>query len=289
MMDEPDLYAAPRRRTRTRAIGGPLILLLLAFVAGVALAAYAVHRWDRVARLVRPQIMAPAAPPSVPAAGVALVPALGAAPAIVAADPALGQRVDSLGRRMDAVETQARAASGDADRAEALLVAFATRRAIDAGEPLGYLEDLLHKHFGATDAAAVTMVIGAAQRPVTLLQLQDRLTTLAPTLAAPRPDEGWWTGLRRELGALLVVRSVQTPSAEPRERQSRADRAVAQGQVAAALDEIARMPGASRADGWIADARRYVLAHNALDRIEAAALLKPAPPVEGSATPDGPR
>jgi hypothetical protein len=37
------------------------------------------------------------------------------------------------------------------------------------------------------------------------------------------------------------------------------------------------MPGAARAIDWLGQARRYMLARNALDRIESAALLKPPP------------
>jgi hypothetical protein len=36
-----------------------------------------------------------------------------------------------------------------------------------------------------------------------------------------------------------------------------------------------RLPGASRGGDWIAKARRYILAHRALDEIESAALLPP--------------
>jgi hypothetical protein len=40
-----------------------------------------------------------------------------------------------------------------------------------------------------------------------------------------------------------------------------------------------RLPGAARANDWVAKARRYVAAHRALDEIESAALLAgPNPP-----------
>lgn len=275
MMDDRDLQGVERRR---KAIGPLLpLLLLLAFAGGIALAAFAVHRWDRVAGLVRPSAAAQTAtaPAPLPVTGGApsLLPL--AAPVVAAADPALAGRVEALDERMAAVDARARAASGDANRAEGLLVAFAARRAIDRGQPLGFLEGLLHAHFGG-EPQAVAMVIGAAQRPVTLLRLQDRLAALAPALAVAGPEESWWAGVRRELGGLFVVRHAQTPSGAPGERQSRADRALEQGQVEVALGEVVRMPGSARAADWIAEARRYVLAHNALDRIETAALLPPS-------------
>ena len=46
-----------------------------------------------------------------------------------------------------------------------------------------------------------------------------------------------------------------------------------QGQVDIALAETMRLPGASRAGPWIAQARRYVAAHRALDEVESSALL----------------
>ena len=119
------------------------------------------------------------------------------------------------------------------------------------------------------------MVIGAGQRPVTLLQLQEGLLALSPTLVEVGPKDGWWSGVQRELGDLFVIRKATTPSREPSEQRDRALRALDQGEVEVALSEVAHMPGAARGQGWMDQARRYVLAHNALDRLETAALLKP--------------
>lgn len=273
-MDERDYYSGRPRR----GVVAPLLVLFFVFVAGVVLAGVAVHRWERLANWLHPD----AAPPvniarPIPVASMPIAP-----PPVVekpAVDPALTAKVEELDNRVDTIDEKAQAASGDADRAEGLLVAFAARRSIDRGQPLGYVEGLLRKHFGATDAQAVSMVIGAAQRPVTLLMLQNELADLAPKLEATGPQEGWWAGIRREMGSLFVVRQAQTPSKIPSDQQDRAARALAQGQVETALGEVLRMPGAAQATGWIAEARRYVLAHNALDRIEAAALLKPPAPV----------
>jgi len=268
-MDDRNLYGAPARRGR----GGIALLLLIVFLGGIAVTAFAVHRWDRLAGLLHPVTATPAARP------VAVAP-LPAAPAPVAGtDPALTEKVEALDDRIDVLNTKAQEASSAADRAEGLLVAFAARRAIDRGQPLGYLEGLLQKHFAADNAQAVAMIVGAAQKPVTLLQLQNQFAKIAPTLVTPGPSEGWWTGVQRELGSLFVVRKVQTPSSEPADQRDRALRALDQGAVDDAMAEVLRMPGASRANAWVAEARRYVLAHNALDRIEAAALLQRAEPV----------
>ena len=269
MMDEPHGYgSAPRRR-----ILGPLLLVLLAFAGGIALAAFAVHRSDKVATLLHPMPASPASATKIVAAPQPL-PLPAAQPAPVA-DPALEAKVDDLDSRIDDVDKRAQAASGDADRAEGMLVAFAARRAVDRGQPLGYVEGLLRTHFGGTDAQSVAMVIGAGQRPVTLLQLQEGLLALSPTLVEVGPKDSWWSGMQRELGDLFVIRKATTPSKDPGGQRDRALRALDQGQVEIALNEVAHMPGAARAQGWIGDARRYVLAHNALDRLEAAALLQP--------------
>ena len=44
-------------------------------------------------------------------------------------------------QRLSRIDLQATAASGNAARAEGLLIAFAARRMIDKGEPLGFLEE----------------------------------------------------------------------------------------------------------------------------------------------------
>jgi hypothetical protein len=274
MLDDPPMIEERdyRRTGRQRAVALPLIFMVLVFVSGAALAAFAVHRFEKLARWLNPSATAVVVKQVVPAPTptVAMQPVQ--APA---ADPLLAAKVEALDDKVEAIDAQADAATGEANRAEGLLVAFATRRAIDRGQPLGYLEGLLRQHFGGTEASSVAMTIGSAQKPVTLLDLQNQLAELAPKLTAIGPQDSWWTGVRRELGNLFVVRKAQTPSTEPSEQYDRATRALAQGQVEAALREVARMPGARNADSWIGDARRYVLVHNALDRIEAAALLKP--------------
>jgi hypothetical protein len=263
-----DLYGTRPRR----GMAGPLFAMLVAFVLGIALTAFAVRRWDQVAGWLRPaSVVKPVLPAPVPAPRI--VP-LAATPVPSAADSELPERVDTLEGRMDSIDQRAIAASGDADRAEAMLTAFAARRALDRGQPLGYLEALLRQHFGSTDAPSVALIIASAQRPVTLNQLQDGFDELRPALATAAPNESWWTGVRREVGNLFVVRHASAPSNVPSDRLGRADHALGQGQVDVAAAEVARLPGSGRATEWLAQARRYVLARGALDKIETAALLK---------------
>jgi hypothetical protein len=268
-MDERDYYGAPPQRRRW---GAPLLLAMLAFALGIAGTVVAVRNWSIVAGLVRPA----ATQPAVPVLVAAKAPPVIVQPAPLA-DPALAEHVNELQARIVAVEARADAITNDADRAEGLLIAFAARRALDRGQPLGYLEGLLRDRFGARDAAAVAQVIAASQRPVTLLQLREGLDALRPKLVARSPDESAWTGIRRELASLFVLRHADQPSQAPNDRFERATQALEQGQADAAAAEVSRMPGASGAADWLAQVRRYVLARNALDRLETAALLAPRP------------
>jgi hypothetical protein len=81
------------------------------------------------------------------------------------------------------------------------------------------------------------------------------------------------------MAGLITIRRENTPSTQPAERLRRAGQSLEAGQVEVALLEVLRLPGHERADPWIANARRYVAAHRALDRLESAALLEPRAPV----------
>ena len=45
--------------------------------------------------------------------------------------------------------------------------------------------------------------------------------------------------------------------------------------MAAAMQEVAAMPGASAAQSWLVRAKRYTDARKALDRLEQTALIRP--------------
>ena len=264
---------------RRRGLIAVLIAVLVAFLLGIVATAAAVRHWDRLALLLHPMAPIVVTPPQ----RFAVAPQPASPPAPPATDPALVEQVDAIEERIDTIEARSAEATGDADRAERLLVAFAARRALDRGQPLGYLEGMLRDRFGADDPQSVAMIIGAAQRPATLTSLREGFDRLAPALVTPAPDAGWWTGFKRELGDMFVVRRAGAPSPLPADRLARADHALSGGQVDVALTEVARLPARAAATGWIAAARRYVLARNALDRIETAALLSPP-----SAVPPGP-
>jgi hypothetical protein len=183
----------------------------------------------------------------------------------------MDQRIAALEQRLTRLDLQAAATEGNTARAEALLVALATRRAIERGASLGYLETQLKLRFGDAQANSVATLIANAQRPVTIDQLSSDLEALLGTPA----NEGGWQRFTRELSGLFVVRRGDAPSAQPDARLDRARLMLRSGQVETALAEVQRLPGASAAGDWVNAARRYAASQKALDLIETAALLEP--------------
>ncbi|NNM78203.1 hypothetical protein HJG53_15020 [Sphingomonas sp. ID1715] len=269
------------RSARSRA---PLVIGAIAFIAGLLLAGWVLSRWDTARNWLfgAPSQQAVSAAPQ-PQLPVAQPEPIVPNESMVAVDPstaaALGQRVGEIEARIDRVAERANAAGDNAARAEGLLIAFAARRAIDRGLGLGYIEGQLRERFGATQPQAVATIIAASREPITLDELQLGLDDLAPGLASGTADEGWWPSLRSELGSLVVVRKVGQPSPVPTERLRHARRLLAGGQVEKALVEVARLPGRSKAQNWMAAARRYIVTRRALDVIETAAILTPKAPV----------
>lgn len=196
--------------------------------------------------------------------------------------PDASVKLSALEARIAELDQEAEAASGNANRAEGLLIAFAARRAIERGQPLGYLENQLRLRFGATQPQSVDRIIKAQARPVTLGQLSEQLAILEPVLDKSTPDEGTWDWISREASELFIIRHTDSPSPAPEKRLARARQYLAGGQVEAAMDEVRRMPGAGAAKDWLASAQDYVLTGRALDIIENAAVLQPQ---AGSAAP----
>jgi hypothetical protein len=257
-----------------------LLSLLIPFSGGIAAAVYSVTRYPSVAHWLHLVPATEEAAQVAQAKQVVVKPAPPPPPAkIVAGDAALADRLVEIQGKVDDIEEQARAATGDASRAEGLLVAFAARRALDRGSELGYIEALLRERFGQSQPQAVAMILSASRQPVTLPDLQNGLDAIAPTLATNGGGDGgqsWWAAFRQQLGGLIVVRRIGEPSSQPADRVVRAERMLEGGQVDGALAEILRLPDHDAAKNWIVMARRYLAGRGALDRIETAALLDPA-------------
>ena len=186
----------------------------------------------------------------------------------------LDQRLAAAEQRLARLDLQSQAAAGNAARAEGLLIAFATRRAVERGAELGYLADQLRLRFSDQWPNAVSTIINFSRRetPIRLDSLVARLEGLGPDLAE-REEEVSWARFRRELGELFVIRRESTPSPQPERRLERARYALEQGRYQNAIDEVRNMPGADKAEAWIADAEEFMRVMEALETIETAAVL----------------
>jgi len=188
-------------------------------------------------------------------------------------DPEDAAKILTLEQRVARIEAATQRTESFAGRADALVVAFAARRAVDRGVALGYLEPLLLDRFGAQHQAAVATVITASHQPVRLNDLTSEYEAIGDDLRRGGPEESWWAGFKRELGSVVEVHKSDRPAMNADARYNRALARLNTGDVDQALAETMRLPGASRADDWTNKARRYVAAHRALDEIESAALL----------------
>lgn len=253
--------------------GARILIALTLIVAGAAAATWGLARSDTAARLLG-VADAPADAPKRAWVSDSTDQRVAQAPS----DPALateGQRLKQLEQRLARVENATQRAAGSAGRADSLLIAVAARRAIDRGVALGVLERLLIDRFGAAHQRAIATIVTGARDPVLLNELIAQFEALGPELRRGGSDEGWWTGFKREFGSIVTVHSAKRPAPTPDARFERALRRLQAGDVDQALAETMRMPGASNAQGWIAEARRYIAVHRALDEIESAALMSP--------------
>jgi hypothetical protein len=272
-----------------------LIALLGAFALGGALAGYGVYRYGEFARdggAVRPPaatarpvaVLPPPSPIPSATASEAAQQAVVAAQMVAQQQGGLDQRIAAAEQRIARLDLQAQAASGNAARAEGLLIAFSARRALERGAALGFLADQLRLRFGEAMPNAVQTVIAFGERPVTIDQLVARLDGLAPELAESNRRLSW-NRVTQEISQLFVVRRESTPSPQPRLRLERARLFLQSGRVDAAVAEVRNLPGAGSGRDWIRDAERYAAAQNALDLIETAAVLEPRRLRDGEGRP----
>ena len=145
---------------------------------------------------------------------------------------------------------------------------------------------LLVERFGAQHPQAVATIVTTARQPVRLDALIDQYEDIGEGLRSAGPDESWWTGVKRELGTLVTVHRADVPSVRPQARFDRAEERLRRGEVDGALAETMRLPGVARASDWIAQARRYVAVHRALDEIESPLRFFPLSPLRPP--PSGP-
>ena len=184
-------------------------------------------------------------------------------------------RLALLEERLSRIDFEASAASGNAARAEGLLVALAARRLIARGEPLGFVADQLRLRFMDAQPRSVETVLAFSRKPVTLDELTARLEALSPDLTETDNTQSLWARARHEIASMFTVRSDSPELMAPASRIDRAKVMLTAGRIDNAVGEVERLPGAEAADTWIADARRYQDVQKALDLIETTAMLEP--------------
>ncbi|MDK2768721.1 MAG: hypothetical protein KYX69_13500 [Sphingomonas sp.] len=261
-----------------------LVAGLIAFIAGLAVMAVVYRAGDwwgqpavAPATVVQPPISA--APVTAPGMDVAT---------LAAREQALAARLESLDARLKATDADARVAASYAGRAEAMMLVFGARRALERGQELGIVAGELRRRLGAAEPNAVATVVSASGEPITLEDLRVAFDQIAPRLSTSQPDDGWLSAIQRELSTLVIIRKQDAPSPHPRERLARARRLLGQGHVEAALAEVSRLPGAQGAESWMAAAGRYIATRRALDTLEDAAIEGKAQPAAGATAPAAP-
>ncbi|GAA4042285.1 hypothetical protein [Parerythrobacter jejuensis] len=285
-----DMFSQPKLGGSFRAVAGVVLLVALIGAAvlgymwwrpnfsGAQQEAIEVAAEDSETALAAAEPEAdeePDATPSAQASAAAVEQAAEAAVERVAEQQGgIDQRLAAAEQRLARLDLQAQAAAGNAARAEGLLIAFATRRAIERGAELGFLADQLRLRFGDALPNAVRTVVSMSRDPVTMDQLIARLEGLEPELRNSS-EEPSLDRLRREISQLFVVRREDSPSPQPVRRLDRARLFLESGRYEAAIEEVQNMPGAERAERWIADMRRYAATQRALDLIETSAVLEP--------------
>lgn len=227
-----------------------------------------------------------AAQPAPRAAAPAASIAVAAAPVAVGAPADVSARIAALEERLARLSIAADSASGNAAKAEAILVAFAARRAIDRGLGLGAMEAQVRLRFGESQPNAVQSILSAASRPVLQEELIQRLDALRPALLIDS-DASWMTRIGDSISSLIILRPSDAPSQLPPRKFERAQRALASGRLEVAIVEVESMPGgrSTLVEAWLNDARRLHDARRALDLIEAAAIIEPGGNRGAVATP----
>ena len=266
-------------RRKVPSVRPVMVAVLASFLLGGAIAGYAVYTLTerdepapQPATVETQSLASPTSEPTpTPSASQA---AQEAVDRVAEQQGGLDTRLAAAEQRLARLDLQAQAAAGNTARAEGLLIAFATRRALEKGAELGYLADQLRLRFGDAMPNAVDTIIRTSRNPITLDQLIARLEGLSPKLAEPSSQNGF-ARFGEELSQLFVVRRESAPSPQPQRRLDRARLFLESGRTDSAIAEVRNLPGAENAEGWLRDAERYATLQRSLDLIETAAVLEP--------------
>lgn len=287
-----DAAPRPRRRLRWGWLAAALLVFLV--VAAVALARHPrfehvfpqqpdteALRWQqlegRIATL-EAEVAAIPATPAPPVSGQRDAPQQLAdrvvaiettAQRLADADAGLSARINALDAHVAAVAGSTTAAG---EQARDLLLLALARRFVERGRPIARFETLLRERFGKRDPGAVDALLAWSASPQSRSLLRDRLVELArpaEASASATPDAGWWQRLWNGLSGLVSVRD---KAAVGREELDRVLAAFDENDIPLAVARLETTPASPRKDVWIAGARQFVAALEAVEGLESQIL-----------------
>jgi hypothetical protein len=200
------------------------------------------------------------------------------------------KNIGALQARVGALDEAVRRAGSASNETATLIVALGQlRRAVQDGAAYRAAFDAakaLTQERKEFEPALAMLAARADQGVPTAAQLRqrfDRLSIDVLRAAAAKPDDGFWDRVWARLSTLVTVRRVgEVPGESVAALLSRAEGALARGDLAEAAKQMGALSGPARAaaQGWIADARARLVTDAALAELERAALgslSQPAP------------
>ncbi|MEO5706496.1 MAG: mitofilin family membrane protein [Alteraurantiacibacter sp.] len=283
-MDETRSHPSPGT-TRRRSMRGVLLGVFAAFLLGIGLTVLLLRggEWRlsdlfAISRDVPPVAVVPLTGGETAAPSVTPNGAVQVAERVEQVEQQAGgidSRVAALEQQLTHLQMQSQASTNFAVRSENMLIAFASRRALERGQPLGYLADQLRLRFSETHPNAVQTIIDASANPVSLDELLVRLDALGGQLEEVPAEAGLLARIQAQASRLFSIRTEDAPSPVAQERLARARAALANGQVERAIGEVRQLPGAPLAGDWLRQAQAYADAQRALEVLEAASVAEP--------------
>jgi len=192
----------------------------------------------------------------------------------------LDQRIGKLEEAIPALSTAMDKSAASA-KSGASAIAFANlREAVGAGRP--YAAELAALRSLMPDPVDLGVLPSHADTGIpTAAELARNLAKVAETSAAPTPQQApaetsFLDSMIASARSAVSIRRVgdATAGAEPSAVVARAEAALGQGDVAAAINEVASLPTPARDayTGWLDDARARVSANATLNTLESAVL-----------------
>ena len=206
---------------------------------------------------------------------------------LVAADTSLSGRLEALTQDVQRVGGSVQAS--DMQIRELFLLSV-VRRSVAAGRSLSPLVDSLLRSYRQQFPAAIEALTTWSASPHNRADLAARLETLPGETMVAAGSGTWWERLRARLSGLITVRDGDATRPDTAELHGAASKAMAHGDLAAAIGLVERLPAGSVRDAWLGDARTLLAAEQALDMLEDSAIGRTidiaanAPPAQGANT-----